>query len=279
MRNQEGTDKTSRSSTHLEYIASKHMHFRSPVTEALPPTTIQTITRVARVTPRLIIFAVISFLTLLFIAAIHLEWLPKHGLGVPVYWLHDTIFLRIKAYSFVLFYPKSWIWWSVILIVSGAVLISWLIDTSLIKKPHTFLLRLALHWPICHPYLFLGAKFLNILGVRPRFLYLLAKAEWEQALLDLTLQPPGDASLLICRRLAGLMRLQLLLTQVLSNESLLKLQTWERWSLTCLHLHVWGAVQKKWFKHSMLTLTKAAGLQEQTLESRYTNRSTPVDLR
>lgn len=238
------------------------LHFRSLVTAAMPPVSIPWTNRLTRITPRVIIFASVSFLILFFIAAIHQEWLPKHGLGILFYWLHDYVFLRIKAYSFVLYCPKSLIWWSLIFIVAGAILVSWLLDLSLIKKPHTFLLRLILQQPMFYPFLIQCAKIFNKVRVRPRFLFVTAITEWEQALINLTMHKQGHAPGMSCRRIAGLMQLQLSLTLVIKNDSVQKLQALERWSRSLLYLYVWGSADRKWFKNIITDLVEASGLNE-----------------
>ena len=128
------------------------LRFRSPITTAMPPTTVRLTSRMMRVIPRVVVSSVVVIVLLTLIAATHFERLPKRGLWYAIYWLHDHVFLWIKAYSFTLFYPKSWIWWSLITIISGAALLSWLADHSFIKEPHIFLLRRALRWPVCHPF-------------------------------------------------------------------------------------------------------------------------------
>lgn len=213
------------------------------------------------------VFTVVSIVLFTLIAAIHLESMPKRAPWDSIYWLHDHTFLWIKAFSYTLFYPKSWIWWSLIAIIGGAGLLSWLTDLSFIKKPHIFLLRQALRRPACHPFLLHGAKLFARLGGRPRLLKAVAENERDRSFLDLTLHPRREAPSTVCRRIASLIRFQLLLARIVPENPLAQWQALEQWSRALLHLHAKGPADRKWFRHLMFDLTSAARLNEPMAES------------
>jgi hypothetical protein len=67
--------------------------------------------------------------------------LPKEGLGLIFYWIHDHIFLPIKGYTYTLFYPFSLSWWGPILTAIFLWLIAYLTMVSFFKSPHVYVLR------------------------------------------------------------------------------------------------------------------------------------------
>ncbi|MCB0182816.1 MAG: hypothetical protein KDE31_01045, partial [Caldilineaceae bacterium] len=153
------------------------IRFRSPYLASIPQ--IEISGRLLRQSRRFMIFLFVAAFCLLTIGLI--QWpVGKNGPFFPLYWLHDRIFLPLRAYTFTIFFPTSIIWWSIISVILLLWTISKLADRSLILQPHMALLRFAIHQPRLHPLLLHFAEQFQRRGYQPELIR--AVVERERAL-------------------------------------------------------------------------------------------------
>ncbi len=148
--------------------------FRSPFLAPIPQ--IEISGRLFRQSRRFTIFLIVATLVLLIFILI--RWpVGRSGPLYLLYWVHDRIFLPVRAYTFTIFFPMSIIWWG----ISGTLLLLWTIsklaDRSLILQPHMALLRFASHQPHLHPLLLHFAEEFQRRGYTPDLLKTVTERE------------------------------------------------------------------------------------------------------
>jgi len=142
--------------------------FRSPFLQATTTQSRENRSEVKR--RRLFGTTLALFLIGIPVLCVLLEWLPTHGVGYPLYWVHDHVFLPLKGWTFHRFAPASTIWWTLALLFAITWLIFFLVDESLILSPHRDLMLFALAREQFHGPLLRSASWLARRGVRPGLL-------------------------------------------------------------------------------------------------------------
>jgi len=118
-----------------------------------------------------------------------LEWLPTDGLGYPLYWVHDHIYLPFQGWTYHAFAPASSIWWTLIALFGITWLIFFLVDESLVLSPHRDLALAMVRRPRHHARLLAVSTWLARRGFQPALLRTAVAHETENTLLDLERDP------------------------------------------------------------------------------------------
>jgi len=126
------------------------MDFNSPLLKAMPQQAKRTRGRTL-----LRILTVLFWATLISvpILLVTFQSLPKTGVGNTLYWLHDHIFLPIKGYTYLLFFPLSLVFWGAVLFMIILWLISYLSPNPIFKRLQIFLTRKVVQRKLLHPLL------------------------------------------------------------------------------------------------------------------------------
>lgn len=138
--------------------------------------------RASRVTRRTLTSAVVLFALGLLLATVTFRLLPRTGPGYILYWLHDSVYLPIKGYTFSLFFPESLIWWMSGLTVIILWTLWWVTDRSLVREPHILLLRVAVYQPLLHGLLLISAHILTRFNIEPVLLRQVVNLERRRVL-------------------------------------------------------------------------------------------------
>lgn len=124
---------------------SSRIRFRSPLLQAPPK--VESLGRVTRLTRRWVFLGISGFVFALVIFFLLVQPYGRNGPGWPLYWLHDTVYLPFKGYTFTLYHPSSWIWWGLIFTLAILWTLSFATDRSLILRSHVALLKTAVNSP------------------------------------------------------------------------------------------------------------------------------------
>ena len=241
-------------------LVEKNMNLRSPFLVKMPPTNGRIAARVGRVSLRLMIGGPLILLLIVLVTAVRQEWLPKAAPWLLLYNIHDHIYLLIKGYTYTLVFPESLIFWGFVSTILILIVVSQLTDRSLIKEPHINLLRFCLYRPSLYPFIIWGSRFLPQLRIEPKLIKLLARREWEKAMLSLSRHEPASAPKQPCRRLVILTRFTLQLSQHFSpHPDATQASLWrlEKWHTAYLIIHAYGNRQKGWFPKQIGNLFQA----------------------
>lgn len=122
--------------------------------------------RQLRQSTRLVGVAVAIGIALFYMAAMWWRWLPLPS-AYPFYWFHDEILLPMRGYGFTRFFPAAIGWWGALFTFTVLWLIFYVLDRSLVRRPHIRLTRAALNIPIAHRWLLASAKGLRYIGIHP----------------------------------------------------------------------------------------------------------------
>jgi len=114
---------------------------------------------------------------------------PETAVGTWLYWLHDHIYLPIKAYTFTLLYPLSLIPWGAALFILILWTISYLSKTPIFKRLQIYLGRKAVRRKLLHPLLIKSARRFKKLGMKPELLEAVTTEQREKTLLHLDTPP------------------------------------------------------------------------------------------
>ena len=138
--------------------------------------------RASRVTRRTLTAAVVLFALGLLLATVAFRLLPRTGPAYILYWLHDSVYLPIKGYTFSLFFPESLVWWMSGLTVIILWTLWWVTDRSLVREPHILLLRVAVYQPLLHGVLLISAQILTRFNIEPVLLRQVVNLERRRVL-------------------------------------------------------------------------------------------------
>lgn len=186
---------------------SKLLPFYSNYLAALPR--YQARGRPMRIIRRAVVLLILGGLLLLLVATVAGRWLSPAGPGWVLYWLHDNLFLPFKGYTYTLFFPTSLVWWLILALIAGLIVLSLLLDRSLLLTPHTWLLRRAVRLPHSGGWLLGAANLLCRAGIKPGLLQDVAQHELELALLAAGAQQAGETDKRLCRTIARLTLLEI----------------------------------------------------------------------
>ncbi len=114
---------------------------------------------------------------------------PETTIGPWLYWLHDNIYIPIKAYTFTLFYPLSLIPWGALLLITTLWTISYLSKKPIFQKLQIYLGRKAVRRKLLHPTLIKSARRFKKLGMKPELLEAITTEQRKKTLLQLSNLP------------------------------------------------------------------------------------------
>lgn len=101
----------------------------------------------------------------------------------PLYWIHDNLYLPLKAYTYTCCLPLSrWFWFTFAVFVIVAV-VCWMFDIAPLRYPHTLIWRRMVRAIPFHGQLLIFIRLFTQLSngiVRPYLARLIAFSEWEQ---------------------------------------------------------------------------------------------------
>jgi hypothetical protein len=223
------------------------IRFRSPLLQ--PPVEVKKEDHYKRIACRWPLLTVVGIIVLIALFFIWVQPFGRYGLGRTLYWLHDTIYLPIKGYTFTLYHPESWIWWGLAFTLLALWTVSFALDRSFILRWHIALLTKAVHQPILAQFLLATAHFFARHRIHSRLLVSMVERERQLALHQLR----GKASTTQCRKAANLTRLLVALYLLNEPEVLDHARAAVCWHETFLQL----VIQAK--KHNVDT----AGAQKQ----------------
>lgn len=192
---------------------SSKPRFRSPLLRAIPIVNKNDHATKVEKRTKLLIAGVV------FLLALILVWyFGKGGIGFPLYWLHDYLYLPIKGYTFSYFYPDSWIWWGAVFTLLGLWMVSYLRDKSFVLMPHKWLIQQMIHTYMLSAVLVHSLRFTAVFRHRfnlyPTLLIDKVKLDRQNALYKLREQ----ASKQDCNQTADLTNLLIKLLFVDKNE-------------------------------------------------------------
>ncbi len=148
---------------------------------------------------RLGLVGAVAGVAVLLTLVVVLRLLPRDGLGYPLYWLHDYIYLPIKGYTVTRRFPYSLVGWGTAGLLFAAwlasVVIFFLTGRSPLQDLYSALARHAVRQPVTHGAIIVGTRLLR--HFRLRSTVLLAFVEQERARALLALSPRAWS----CRRL------------------------------------------------------------------------------
>ncbi len=170
--------------------------------------------------------------------AIRHKTLGDGPIARSLYQGHDSIYLPLKGYSLVMFYPTSLIWYGLVATLVLLWLAFFLADRSVVRRPHTALLRRLVGLGICRPVLVAVARLLLRGGFPPGLLVHVAEHERDLCLIELAAGERGHP-----RRLVALTRLLIELTMLRPDIRSAALQAACDWQAAVLLLHVRGDPQ------------------------------------
>ena len=233
------------------------MRIRSPILAKMPQTHVGFVESTKRTGSRLIILAPIIAVFIFLVALVQLHILPESGPGRALYYLHDTLFLPFKGYTYTMFHPYSLVWWIIILLVLVLAIVSFLLGRSFLKRPHIWLVRRLVHHPNTYWYLVNGSRVFNYFGLKPNLIRLVAQRELGSALMTLSAQPLNGGSQKQCRSVSDLTRLDMQLERYFPQHERSSFRVLERWQYSYLLIHAYGDATQKWFGNVLSDLITA----------------------
>lgn len=167
------------------------MDLNSPLLKAMPQ---EAKPKPGRLLRRVLILLLLIIAIAAPIVLITTRTAPETTVGPWLYWLHDHIYLPIKAYTFTLLYPLGLILWGPILLILILWLISYLSKTPIFKQLQIYLGRKAVRRKLLHPPLIKSARRFKKLGMKPELLEAVTTEQREKALLHLANLPLKQAT-------------------------------------------------------------------------------------
>lgn len=180
------------------------MTFRSPLLQSYP--THEDPQRLEQMRRRGFWVSVLGFLIGIPTAMVWLRLPPKDGWGYWLYWLHDTLFLTVKGYSYTHFYPYSMLCW----LLASLLLLFWLTffltNQSLLRPLHLFLLYHLLAVDFMRGPMLASVRYLTRFRILPGLLEVVADHR-RTCLLDRLIATPNSTE--TARELATITLFQL----------------------------------------------------------------------
>jgi hypothetical protein len=190
-RSQSSTTSTDRGVEHRGVIFS----IRSPLLSALPIYTAPG--RYKRIAFRGIFWASLAIAGSTLWIQLRREALGESSIAQLLYQLHDQVFLRLKGYTYTLFFPTSLIWYGIAGLLFGLWLLFFLADRSLVRQPHMWLLRFVVGQSWLHKSLVAGARRFLRLGIPSDLLQAIVEHQHTLALEAFTDEPVNKPKRLI----------------------------------------------------------------------------------